>query len=103
MGVMSRDKLVHLSVYAILMGWFAQIYRYHLTRLLLALALIILGVGIEFWQGTTPTRQFDPYDMVANSCGVVLAWALSYTTFGTLLQRLDQWMAARSAAGGPSR
>lgn len=93
MGVMSHDKLIHLSVYLLLMSWFAQIYRHDLTRLLLAVALVVMGIGIEFWQGTTPSRLFDPFDMLANTCGVILAWALAYTPFGSLLQSFDRWLA----------
>lgn len=67
------------------MAWFAQVYRHDLTRLLLAIGLIIMGIVIEFAQGTTTYRQFDLLDMVANTSGVVLAWALAYTRVGNFL------------------
>lgn len=83
--VMLHDKLMHTLAYGFLMAWFAQVYRHDLTRLLLAIGLIIMGIVIEFAQGTTTYRQFDLLDMVANTSGVVLAWALAYTRVGNFL------------------
>lgn len=88
-SIMLKDKLMHTLAYAALMGWFAQIFRHDLTRLLLAAGLMLMGVGIEFLQGMTTFRQFDVLDMVANSSGVLLAWALAYTWVGTLLARFE--------------
>lgn len=84
-AVMLHDKLLHTFAYAAMMGWFAQIYRHDLTRLVLVIGLIALGIAIEFVQGTTAYRQFDVLDMVANTSGVVLAWALAYTWVGNVL------------------
>lgn len=88
-AVMLQDKVAHTLAYASLMGWFSQIYRHDLTRLILALGLVAMGVGIEFIQGMTATRQFDVMDMVANTSGVVLAWALAYTWVGGILAWLE--------------
>ena len=77
-AIMLQDKLVHTLAYAGLMGWFSQIYRHDLTRLILALGLVAMGVGIEFVLG-----------MVANTSGVMLAWALAYTWVGRILARLE--------------
>ena len=85
-----HDKIMHTVVYAALMGWFAQIYRHDLTRLVLVLGFIAMGIGIEFLQGMTTTRHFDVIDMVANTSGVVLAWALAYTWVGEVLPWLEQ-------------
>ncbi|ASJ71181.1 VanZ family protein [Granulosicoccus antarcticus] len=88
-AVMLHDKVVHTLAYAGLMGWFSQIYRHDLTRLVLALGLVCMGVAIEFIQGMTPTRQFDVLDMVANTSGVLLSWALAYTWVGGTLAWLE--------------
>lgn len=93
-----NDKLLHGVVYAALMGWFAQIFRHDLARVLLAIGFIALGIGIEYLQGMTPSRRFDFADMVANSCGVVLAWALSYTFLGTILERFEALLLKRRVA-----
>lgn len=84
-AVMVQDKLLHTVAYACLMGWFAQIYRHDLTRLVLVIGLIAMGIGIEFAQGTTGHREYEVLDMIANISGVVLAWALAYTWFGNAL------------------
>ncbi len=80
-----NDKLTHVVVYAGLMGWFTQIFRHDLTRLMFVFLLVGFGIGIEFLQALTPTRQFEVLDMIANSCGVILAWALAYTWVGNVL------------------
>jgi len=87
--IMWSDKLVHGVAYAGLMGWFAQIYRNDITRLMLVIAFVCFGISVEYLQSLTPTRQFDVADMVANSCGIMLAWALSYTWLGTILERVE--------------
>lgn len=89
-GVMMHDKILHTVVYACLMGWFAQIYRHDLTRLILVVGLVALGVFMEFLQGMVPSRQFDVLDMVANTSGVVLAWALAYTWVGNVLPWVEE-------------
>ena len=82
---MLPDKVLHTLAYACLMAWFAQIYRHDLTRLLLVIGLIIMGIGIEFIQGMFSHRHFELLDMIANTSGVVLAWALAYTWVGNVL------------------
>ena len=79
-----QDKMVHAIVYAGLMGWFAQIFRQHSVRLLLVGVFIGIGVGVEYLQALVPSRHFDLLDMLANTFGVVLAWALAYTWMGQI-------------------
>ena len=83
--VMLQDKVLHTLAYGLLMGWFAQIYRNDLARLLLAAALVTMGIVIEFVQGSTGHREFEILDMIANTSGVVLAWGLAYTRVGNAL------------------
>ena len=88
--VMLHDKVMHLVAYAGLMGWFAQIFRHDLTRLVLVVSFVTLGVGIEFVQGMVPSRQFEILDMVANSSGALLAWAIAYTRVGQILPAMEK-------------
>ena len=89
---------MHASAYTCLMGWFAQIYRHDLTRLLLVIMFIAMGVFIEFLQSMTLTRQFELLDMLANASGVVLAWALAYTWFGSLLSKFERLLGVGNSA-----
>ena len=90
-GVMVHDKVLHLGAYAALMSWFAQIFRHERTRLMLALGFIALGVAMELLQGLVPSRQSDLLDIVANTSGIVLAWALSYTRLGETLPAIERF------------
>lgn len=89
-SVMLHDKVAHMIAYASLMAWFSQIFKHDLTRVLLAGMFLLLGVGVEFLQALTPTRQFEYLDMVANASGVLLAWALSYTWIGSILEWFER-------------
>lgn len=71
------DKLGHLGAYATLMLWFSQLYAGRNPRRAWAAAFIALGVGLEFAQAATGYRSFEWLDMVANTLGVVIAWALA--------------------------
>lgn len=93
-----NDKLTHVAVYACLMGWFSQIFKHDLTRIIFVVVLVAMGIGIEFIQAATPTRKFEVLDMVANTCGVILAWALAYTWVGTILWRFESLFVRESAA-----
>ncbi|HEV8517264.1 MAG TPA: VanZ family protein [Burkholderiales bacterium] len=68
------DKVGHVVAYAALMLWFAQIYSPSRRRLLLAVALVALGIGLEFAQLFTETRTFEIADMLADGTGVAIGW-----------------------------
>lgn len=81
-----NDKLEHAVTYAVLMLWWGQLgYRHSL----LGLALVALGVAVEFAQGLTPYRSFDVYDMLANTLGVSVASLLLLTPLHRVLQMLE--------------
>ncbi|MBX2886212.1 MAG: VanZ family protein [Granulosicoccus sp.] len=84
-SLMLNDKLAHTFAYVVLMGWFAQIFHHIRARLFFALLFVAMGVGIEYLQGMTPHRQFDLWDMIANTTGVFLAWMLTFTWMGSVL------------------
>jgi len=83
------DKLFHAASYAVVTAWFAQLYPRTAERLSLALAFSLMGVAIEFLQGLHPMRYFDVADMLANTCGTLLALALVSWCCGRLLMRLE--------------
>ncbi len=87
--VQYSDKIFHAASYFILMAWFAGIYlrsRYWL----IALALAVLGIGLEFGQTLFPYRFFDPWDIAANITGVAIAWLLALNGMSNWCQLLEQ-------------
>ncbi len=89
------DKYMHLLAYFVLMGWFQQLYPKRRSRLLLLGLFIGMGIGLEYLQGMSGARLFDPADMVANSLGALLAWLLGWTGFASLLPRLEDLLLPR--------
>lgn len=85
-----HDKLLHALAYAGLMGWFSQIFHQRLTRLLLVIVFVAMGVGVEFLQSFNPRRFFDVSDMIANGTGVLIAWALAHTWLGHTLSWFEK-------------
>jgi len=79
------DKAQHLVAYTGLMYWFGQAFMRHWRW---PLVLILLGIGLEFLQNLTG-RHFDPFDMLANSLGVVLGLILSLIPLLAPLYRVD--------------
>lgn len=69
------DKVVHLTGYAVMMFWWAQILVHRRWRL--ALAIVLFGGAIELLQGLTPLRQPDVFDALANTGGVLLGWLIA--------------------------
>lgn len=83
------DKLKHLLAYSVLMGWFAQLYPERKRQLVWAIAFCLLGIAMEFAQGWGGQRTFDVADMLANGCGVLLAWWLGKKWLAGSLLRVD--------------
>jgi len=90
--IQANDKLIHISMYFLLMAWFAQLIepRYHLR---LAIAFASLGLALEFSQHATGYRHFEWADALANATGVIVAWATMRTMAGKTLMAVDNWLA----------
>jgi VanZ family protein len=82
------DKLWHAGTYFVVMAYFSQIYVPLRMRLVVAVALIALGVGIEFIQPYF-NRQFDWHDAFANGVGVAGALLISLSPLGLILRHVD--------------
>ena len=83
------DKLMHVTGYFGLMGWFLQIYQQKNMQIILAVIFISMGVSLEFLQDLGGVRFFEFNDMLANSAGVLLAWSLVKTPFPKMLQYFE--------------
>lgn len=95
--IMLHDKAMHLLAYGGITGWFAQIFRHSVTRVVLLLLFIAIGVAVELVQGLVPSRQFEVLDMVANASGAMLAWALVHTRLGNLLPWFERCWQRRAS------
>ena len=87
--VQYSDKIFHATTYFILMTWFSGIYlpsRFWL----IALALALLGVALEFLQTLFPYRFFDSWDIAANISGVALAWLLAANGMGNWCRLIER-------------
>lgn len=94
MDFSGSDKIGHFLSYAILMGWFMQIYtRPAYPRL--AVAFIALGIGIELVQRETGFRSFEYLDMAADTAGVCIAWLLGQTVFARGLELIERHVFTR--------
>lgn len=82
-----NDKIEHATTYALLMLWWGQL---GFPPMRVVLALIAMGIGIEFAQGLTPYRSFDVHDMLANTLGVSVASLLLLSPLGRVLQMLEK-------------
>jgi hypothetical protein len=85
-------KTGHILAYAWCMLWFCQIWRDARHRLVIALSLLILGIGLEFIQDNLPWhRDFAVADMVDDAIGVGTGFALGFSPLANLLR----WIEAR--------
>lgn len=87
------DKLQHFAAYLLLTGWFGALLdrsRYPW----LALAMLMLGCGIELAQGAMELgRTADLADVLANSMGVAAGIAVSLAGRESWLFRIERWLA----------
>jgi VanZ family protein len=78
-SMQGADKLEHAAAYFTVAFWFGQIYAKNRVRCAIWLALVALGVGIEYLQRMTGYRTFDYADMAANTVGVFCALLAAQT------------------------
>lgn len=94
----NSDKLGHFMAYGSLMYWFCMLYPPSRRQLALAAGFCALGVGLEFLQGTTAYRSFDPADMAANCAGVAIGWFIARTPMKSALAWIEQLISRYGAA-----
>lgn len=82
------DKFWHAATYFVVMAYFSQIYSPLRSRVWIAVALIALGILIEFIQPFV-NRQFDWFDALANAVGVTAALLTSLSPLGMILPWID--------------
>ena len=91
-GVPHQDKLLHMAGYGMLTLWFLQIVRNQSALVLIPLAMVALGVGIEVLQGFTGYRYPDRMDALANTLGCIGAALLALTPLRDTLLKLERYL-----------
>ena len=81
------DKYGHIAGYAALMFWLMQIVAGVRSRILLALGLLALGVGIEVLQAYSG-RDLERGDILANAIGIAVGWLAGLPCTFNVLSRL---------------
>ncbi len=92
------DKLEHILAYAVLMYWFIPLSSRR-SFWVPGIALLALGIAIEFLQGASGYRDFEIADMVADAVGILLGLSVALTPAGRLLPAMDRWLAGRVGRG----
>ena len=84
------DKVEHFLAYALLSASAVQLFATRPACVIVAVLLIVLGVGLEVAQGAlTATRMADPRDALANTLGVIAGLVTVFLPVRHALQTLD--------------
>jgi len=84
------DKVEHFIAYAAISASAVQLFDSRRVLLWIGVAMVALGVGLEFAQHlATTTRQMDQGDAWADLFGVMAGLATHYTPLRDVLLRLD--------------
>ena len=84
------DKVEHFIAYFVLSASAVQLFASRRALLWIGLAMVGLGVGLEFAQHlATTSRTMDQADAWADLFGVVAGLATVFTPFRDLLLRLE--------------
>ncbi len=94
LGFRGADKLEHLLAYLAVTAWFGSLFE-RSGYPLLALAMIALGIGIEFSQESMALgRRGDVLDAVANTLGVGAGLLAAASSRESWLARFEKWLPA---------
>ncbi|KAH8151658.1 uncharacterized protein LAJ45_04280 [Morchella importuna] len=88
-----NDKFLHFITFFILtlcFYWILETSRRRIVNFTLVICTLIGGVGSEFLQSAATSRQFDPFDILANLVGSVGALLLSTWYHKRMLERKRQ-------------
>ena len=75
--LLADDKIDHIVGFALLMGWFCQLYESRRERARVMAALLAQAACIEIMQGFTTWRTAEIGDWLAGGVGIGLGWVAS--------------------------
>jgi len=88
------DKLAHFLAFAALMAWFGGVFRpggYPLV----ALCLLLLGMGIEIVQAQLTYRAAEVADVLFDLGGIAVAWILAAAGLGKWAELIESHVVRR--------
>jgi len=91
--MLASDKIDHVVGFALLMGWFCQLYESGSGRARVMGALLAQAASIEVMQGFTTWRTAELGDWVASAVGIGLGWLASSPRTPNVLR----WLLPRPA------
>ena len=84
------DKLGHFVAYLAVTCWFSLLFTRNRDRWVIALALVVLGIGLEYLQRFSASHVFEYEDMGANAAGVLCALLLAQIGFSRGLVAVER-------------
>lgn len=90
--VQGFDKVQHFSTYLFLAAWFTGLWPRRQWWRIVA-GLLGLGLAMELGQYLMQAgRMGDPYDMAANTAGVVAGVVLAFLLTGGWALKIESWL-----------
>lgn len=84
------DLFLHLLAYAVITGWFQQIYRNKRALIFVAGAMLLYGGILELMQHYFPPREPHWSDFFANASGIILATLINTTRIRDTLSLIEE-------------
>ena len=91
------DKLLHVLAFAMLMGWWGNLYHRPRQRLAAAAACLLFGLLIECAQWPHNPEDASVWDWAADALGLALGALLLRTSLGGMLTRAERWLGLTQA------
>ena len=88
--VAHADKYGHVAAYALLTYWMMQLCEGARSRLVVACALLALGVALEVMQYFTGYRSMEAADAAADALGIALGWLAAPPRTFNILERVEK-------------
>ena len=91
------DKLLHVLAFAMLMGWWGNLYHRARQRLGVAAACLVFGLLIECAQWPHDPEDASVWDLAADALGLALGALLLRTPLAGVLARAERWLGLTQA------
>jgi VanZ family protein len=88
--VMTIAKFDHFIAYLALAGFAVQLFGDRNAQFVAAVAMVVLGIGLELAQGYLTTwRDMSLYDACVDTVGVIVGQVTAWTPLAGLLQKIE--------------